>query len=159
MGWNTSVLFRQGVAVDEAVDDLAITEFSGELVDAEQATSTLKPDALYAAESGGWAQVWNPASDLVIGWEPTDSASALVVFFSSVASTYGFTLFTDGEAVRRYVHSEGEVVEDEGEPLPIEAQVTLPSWGPDEDFLWSVITAVTGLAYDKDLRYRVYPVS
>ena len=35
MGWNTSVLFRQGVTADEAVDDLAITDFSGELVGAD----------------------------------------------------------------------------------------------------------------------------
>lgn len=159
MGWNTSVLFRQAVTADEAVDDLAITEFSGELVGAEQATSGLKPDELYAAESHGWAQVWNPAMDLVMSWEPTDQATALVVFFSSVSSTYGFSLFTGGERTRHYVYAEGSVVENEGEPLAVEAEITLPSWGPDEDFLWSVITAVTGLKYDEGLRYRVYPVS
>ena len=159
MGWNTSVLFRQGVTADEAVDDLAITEFSGELVAAEQATSALKPDALYAAESGGWAQVWNPMMDVVMGWEPTDPGGALVVFFSSVSSTYGFTLFTDGERTRHYVYADGAVAEDEGTPLPVEAEIALPSWGPDEDFLWSIITAVTGFRYDEKLEYRVYPLN
>jgi hypothetical protein len=158
MGWNTSVLFRQDVTADEAVDDLAITDFSGELVGADQATSALKPDALYAAESGGWAQVWNPMMDVVMGWEPTDPADALVVFFSSVSSTYGFTLFTNGERTRHYVYADGVAVEDEGTPLPVEAETSLPSWGPDEDFLWSIITAVTGLRYDDKLQYRVYPV-
>jgi hypothetical protein len=157
MGWNTSVLFRQGVSADEAVDDLAITEFGGAVVDAEKATGGSEPNALYAAESGGWVQVWNPAMDLVVGWEPTDTATALTAFFSSVSSTYGFTLFVDGELARRYVYSEGAVVEDEGTPLPAEAEIVLPSWGPDEDFIWSVITAVTGVTYDKDLHYRVYP--
>ncbi|GAA0525634.1 hypothetical protein GCM10010172_02630 [Paractinoplanes ferrugineus] len=158
MGWNTSVLFRQGVTADEAVDDLAITEFSGELVEAGQATGALKPEALYAADPGGWAQVWNPMMDLVMGWEPTDPGTALVVFFSSASSTYGFTLFTDGERIRHYVYADGVAVEDEGTPLPAEAEVPVPSWGPDEDFLWSIITAVTGLRYDAQLRYRVYPV-
>jgi hypothetical protein len=158
MGWNTSVLFRQGVTADEAVDDLAITEFSGELVGAEQATSALKPDALYAAESGGWAQVWNPMMDVVMSWEPTEPATALVVFFSSVSSTYGFTLFTNGERSRHYVYAEGAIVEDEGTPLPVEAEIAVPSWGPDEDYLWSIVTAVTGLRYDEKLQYRVYPV-
>ncbi|MFI5937903.1 hypothetical protein [Actinoplanes sp. NPDC051494] len=140
------------------MDDLAITEFSGELVAAEQATSAHEPEALYAADPGGWAQVWNPMMDLVMGWEPTDRADALVVFFSSVSSTYGFTLFTEGERTRHYVYAEGAVVEDEGTPLPVEAEIALPSWGPDEDFLWSIITAVTGLRYDDKLQYRVYPV-
>jgi hypothetical protein len=158
MGWNTSVLFRQGVAADEAVDDLAITEFSGELVDASQATGSLRPDALYAADAGGWAQVWNPRMDVVMGWEPTDPGNALVVFFSSVSSTYGFTLFKNGEQTRNCVYAEGVAVADMGTPLPVEATIAVPSWGPDEDFLWSIITAVTGLRYDEELRYRVYPV-
>ncbi|AGZ43943.1 hypothetical protein [Actinoplanes friuliensis] len=158
MGWNTSVLFRQGITADEAVDDLAITEFSGETVEAEQATSALKPDALYAAESGGWAQVWNPMMDLVMGWEPTDTATALIAFFSSVSSTYGFSLFTDGERTRHFVYAEGEIVEDEGTPLASEAGIEVPSWGPDENYIWAVITAVTGLTYDESLQYRVYPV-
>ncbi|MFI5495927.1 hypothetical protein [Actinoplanes sp. NPDC051859] len=158
MGWNTSVLFRRDVTVDEAVDDLASTEFSGELVGADEATSALKPDALYAAESDGWVQVWNPMMDVVMGWEPTDPADALVVFFSSVSSTYGFTLFTNGERTRHCVYADGVAVEDEGTPLLVEADIALPSWGPDEDFLWSIITAVTGLRYDEELQYRVYPV-
>ncbi|MBU2667159.1 hypothetical protein KOI35_26990 [Actinoplanes bogorensis] len=158
MGWNTSVLFVRDRTADEAVDELAITEFSGELVEADQATSALKPDALYAADSGGWAQVWNPRMDVVMGWEPTGPADALVVFFSSVSSTYGFSLFTNGERTRYYVFAEGVAVEDEGTPLPVEAEIAVPTWGPDEDFLWSIITAVTGLRYDEDLRYRVYPV-
>ncbi|MBM2623890.1 hypothetical protein JIG36_51220 [Actinoplanes sp. LDG1-06] len=158
MGWNTSVLFVKGVTADEAVDDLAITEFSGELVEADRATSALKPDALYAADPAGWAQVWNPRMDVVMGWEPTGPVDALVVFFSSVSSTYGFSLFTGGERTRHYVYAEGAVVEDEGTPLPVEAEVALPSWGPDEDFLWSIITAVTSLRYDGNVRYRVYPV-
>ncbi|MBV8996083.1 MAG: hypothetical protein JO287_20825, partial [Pseudonocardiales bacterium] len=78
MGWNTSVLFRHDVTADEAVDDLAITDFSGELVGADQATSALKPDALYAAESGGWGQI-----QAVEAFDSTSSANISEGFFQS----------------------------------------------------------------------------
>ncbi|MEU8239054.1 hypothetical protein AB0C07_12470 [Actinoplanes missouriensis] len=100
----------------------------------------------------------DPMMDVVMGWEPTDPADALVVFLSSVSSTYGFTLFRNGERTRHYVYADGVAVEDEGTPLPVESEIALPSWGLDEDFLWSIITAVTGLRYDEKLQYRVYPV-
>ncbi|UWP79018.1 hypothetical protein [Dactylosporangium fulvum] len=83
-------------------------------------------------------------------------AAGLSVVFSSVASTYAFTLFEGGAETRQFVSSEGETVVDEGTPLPVEAGVEIPEWGPDEDFIWAVIEAVTGRGYAADLRYQVY---
>lgn len=156
MGWNTSALYLHGSTAEQAVASLAPAVPTGEWVGPDEATGGLRPDALFAADRDGWAEVWNPAMDLVPVYRPAGPATALAVMFSSVASTYGFTLHA-GHAVRRqYVVSEGEVVADAGEPLPVEASVEVPSWGPDEDFLWAVIAAVTGIRYDETVRYRAY---
>ena len=110
--------------------------------------------ALFAAETGGWAQVWDPSMALVTSCEPP--GDALTVVFSSVASSYAYTLFQDGEVVRELVYVDAVAVVDTGTPLPVEATVKIPSWGPDEDFLWAVIEAVTGTGYSDTLRFQAY---
>ena len=157
MGWNTSALFLHGATAQDAVDSVAAESPTGERAGPDEATTGLAPESLYAAESHGWAQVWNPM--VILEWEPDDAVTALTAYFSSVASTYGFTLYESGEIRRRYVFSEGEVVVDEGEPLPVESTIEVPSWGPDEDFVWAVITAVTGVTYDENLVYQAWALA
>ena len=156
MGWNTTALYLQGASADEAVAALTPADPTGEWVGADEATSAFRPDVVFAGTAGGWAQVWNPGGDLVPLWKPAGAATALTVMFSSVASTYGFTLHEGTSTRRQYVFSEGAVVVDEGAPLPVESAVPIPSWGPDEDFIFSVVTAVTGTAYDETVQYQAY---
>lgn len=157
MGWNTAALYLRDATADEAVAALAGADATADWVSADEATSGAHDGVLFAATAGGWAQAWDPSGRFVFDCAP--DAAALTVCFSSVASTYGFTLFgDDGGVARDFLVSEGETVRDEGEPLPAETRIELPSWGPDEDFVWAVIEAVTGTGYDERLRFRVYRV-
>lgn len=157
MGWNTSALFVQGASAADAVAVLAASatlEPGGRLVGADEATSGRPDGVLFVAEVGGWAQVWDPSMDLAPVCEPP--GDALTVVFSSVTSSYAFTLFTAGEVVRELVYVDGGVVVDNGSPLPVEASVDFPSWGPDEDFIWTVIEAVTGSGYQETQPFQTW---
>jgi hypothetical protein len=155
MGWNTSALFVRGLDPDAAVDLVGSGAFAptGEQVTADEATSG-SAGVLFAASIGGWTQVWDPSMRFILVCEPP--GAALSVMFSSVASTYAFTRFEAGAEVRQWVYSEGEFLVDEGAALPVEAGAQFPEWGPDEDFLWTVIEAETGRGYDPELRFQVY---
>lgn len=156
MGWNTTALFLHGASADEAVAALTPADPTGEWAGPDEATSASRADVLFAGTAGGWAQVWNAGGDLVPMWRPAGPATALIVLFSSVASTYGFTLYEGGDLRRQFVVSEAETVVDDGAALPVESAVQIPSWGPDEDFIWAVVTGVTGTGYDETMRYQAY---
>lgn len=81
---------------------------------------------------------------------------ALWAIFSSVSSSYGFTIYDGGSPVRGILYADAEPVYEVGEPLAVESAVGIPEWGPDEDFVWAVTTEVTGLAYDSDRQFEVY---
>ncbi|MEV4517345.1 hypothetical protein AB0K00_51380 [Dactylosporangium sp. NPDC049525] len=156
MGWNTSALFIQNASTADAVAVLTPTALArdGRLVGVDEATSGLADGVLFAAETGGWAQVWDPSMELALACEPP--GNALTVVFSSVTSSYAFTLFTAGEVVRELVYVDGDPVVDTGTPLPVEASVEFPSWGPDEDFLWTIIEAVTGTGYQETQLFQTW---
>jgi hypothetical protein len=153
MGWNTSALFVKGISAAEAVGMLAAA-VPGDEVGSDEATSGMPAGMLFAAEAAGWAQVWDPSMEFAPACSP--GGDALTVVFSSVASSYAYTRFVAGEAVRELVYVDAVAVVDRGAPLPVEASVEIPSWGPDEDFLWAVIEAVTGTGYDDGLRFRTW---
>lgn len=153
MGWNTSALFVRGLDPDAAVSLLGAFARTPETVSADQATSGALDEVLFASP-GAWTAVWDPSMTLAPVCLPP--GSGLSVIFSSVASTYAFTLVEAGAEVREWVCSEGELAVDEGAPLPVEATVDLPSWGPDEDFLWTVIESVTGRSFNPDEQFQVY---
>jgi hypothetical protein len=155
MGWHTTALYVQGTTAAEAVAVLGPADPTDQWVEPDRASTGPFGDRVYAAEVGGWAQVWHAPFDLITDCDPPGPA-AVVAFFSGVVSTYGFTLFADGAMVRQFVHSEGVTLIDEGQPLAVETAFELPSWGPDEDYIWAVITAVTGTTYDDDVTYRAY---
>ena len=107
----------------------------------------LPGSALYAAQTGRWTQVWDPSMRYAMGIGQAAAADreniaagtrVLAVIFSSVSTTYGFELFDDGVPTRSVVYADGEAVVESGEPLPVESTLALPSWGPDEDFVWSL---------------------
>ncbi|WP_433181399.1 hypothetical protein [Actinoallomurus sp. CA-150999] len=136
---------------------------------ADQAWSFSPSERVYLAETAGWSQMWDPEGRFagkVEGWldrselDTLKGTRALAVLFSSVMSTYAFWLFDDGGLVRHVCYENGQSSNvlggTVGEPLPIEDQVEIPSWGPDEDFLWSVIANVTGLTADIDQRFNAY---
>ncbi|TDD07536.1 hypothetical protein [Nonomuraea diastatica] len=168
MGWNTSALFVRGRSIGEVIGCLPDnTEFlpSGERLSADHAWSHSPAQRLYLAEADGWCQMWDADQRI-----PSDvdnlfktgapwalqGTRALAVLFSSVSSIYGLWLYDDGELVRGLVFHNGEAVVDAGEPLPAEARVDIPAWGPDEDFLWTLINDVTGVTAKVDQTFEVY---
>jgi hypothetical protein len=172
MGWNTTALFVRGRSVDDLVGclpDVVDYVLHDRQSIAEEAWSGSPGERVYLAETAGWTQIWDPEGRIagkVEGWlERGDlgtlkGTQALAVLFSSVMSTYAFWLFDDSGLVRHICYESGVssnvlggIV---GEPLPIEGQVEIPSWGHDEDFVWSVIKNVTGLAADIDQRFIAY---
>lgn len=165
MGWNTSALFVWDRSIDEVVGALPDdAEFapSGERLSADHAWGHSPGQRLYLAEEHGWCQMWDPdqriAPDVDRRFESgvLKGTQALAVLVSSVSSIYGLRFYDDGTLVRGTVLHNGEPVVDVGTPLPVESQVEIPSWGPDEDFLWAAINAVTGLTADVDQLFEVY---
>jgi len=168
MGWNTSALFVRGRSIDEVVgalpDDAAFAP-SGEQLNADSAWSNSPGQRLYLALENGWCQMWDtdqriaPDIDRLLASGALGTLKgtrALAVLFSSVSSIYGLWLYDDGRLVRGIVFHHGEPVVDVGAPLPVESEVEIPSWGPDEDFLWAAIKDVTGLTADIDQLFEVY---
>jgi hypothetical protein len=153
MGWNTSALFVRG---EDALSLLPVsTTATGTTADVYQATtSSGSGDVFYVAQTGEWQQLWDPSMTYVV--DSQLGRNTLSVFFSSVSSSYGFTLVEEGTLVRRAVYADRELVVSEGEPLPIESQIPVPSWGPDEDWVWAIVNDVTGLTYDEDQTFDVH---
>ncbi|GIH08706.1 hypothetical protein Rhe02_67730 [Rhizocola hellebori] len=152
MGWNTSALFARGEDV-LALLPVPVTP-TGATATADEATSGLAEEVVYVSRAEEWQQLWDPS---VIHLADADTGqNSLSVFFFGVSSSYGFILVEDGEVVRRLIYVDGEPSIDEGEPLPIEAEIPHPSWGPDEDWVWAIIKDVTGITYDEDRIFEVY---
>ncbi|GAA2619096.1 hypothetical protein GCM10010411_63450 [Actinomadura fulvescens] len=161
-------MFVRGRSVGEIVGGLPGAgnwRATGERVSGAPASSFSPGGRLYLGEGGGWCHLWDPEQVVPIDVDRLlDQGSlaalkgtrALSLLFSSVSSTYGLWLYDDGALIRNVVYQDGEVVQESGEPLPVETRVELPSWGPDEDFLWSVFQDVTGLGFDLDQRFEVY---
>jgi len=168
MGWNTAAIFVRDRPADEVIASLALSPTRPPTpVTGEQATSGLAGPGLSARTAGGWTEVWDPSmlhlADPAALETPQmhsllGGTDALVVLFSSVASTYGFWLSEDGVPRRSLVSVDGEIVESSGDELDVEQTVEIPSWGRDEDFLWAVIGSVTGQGFDADAAYDSYEV-
>jgi hypothetical protein len=168
MGWNTAAIFVRDRPADEIFTALALSPTGPPTpVTGEQATSGLVGSLLSTRTAGGWTEVWGPSMLLLADPAAVEtpqmrsllgSTDALVVLFSSVASTYGFWLYEHGELRRALVSADGEIVESAGDELDAEGTVEIPSWGRDEDFVWAVIGSVTGQGFDAGAAYDSYEV-
>lgn len=117
MGWNTAAIFVRDRPADEVIASLAFSPTGPPTpVTGEQATSGLAGPGLSARTAGGWAEVWDPSMLHLTDPAVVESqqmrallggTGALVVLFSSVASTYGFWLYEDGELRRGLVSADG----------------------------------------------------
>lgn len=152
MGWNTSALFARGEDV-LALLPVPVTA-TGAVVGMEEATSGLPRGVVFAARDEQWQQLWDPQMRHV--GDALAGRNTLSVFFSSVTSSYGFVLVQDGRLVRQAIYADGELSVGEGEPLPIESQIPIPSWGPDEAWVWAVIEHITGTGYQEEKPFEVY---
>jgi len=168
MGWNTSALFVKDRTADQVLSflpDVFAYEPRGQQVSAEEAMSGSPRGRICLTTSEGWCQLWDPDQrfaprvEAMIGMDGSGilaGTTALAVLFSSVLSTYGFWLFEDGKLIRHAMFDTGKPVAEYGTPLPVEGEVDVPSWGHDEDFIWSVITAVTDSSGELDAMFDIY---
>jgi len=72
-------------------------------------------------------------------------ASLMAVVWSSVTSRYGFRFYENGALVRAVRYDHGEVASEEGDALPEEDDIEIPSWGPDEDWAFTIIERLTAI--------------
>jgi hypothetical protein len=170
MGWNTSALFIFERSTEDLINFLPdVFDYTATAeVDGEQAMSGSPGGRIYVAHNGAWCEMWDPDErfpprvDAMIeqdGERILRHTRALAVLFSSVTSTYGLWLYDDGRLGRHAMYESGDLVASLGEALPIEAELPIPTWGPDEAFLWGVIEHVTRLTYDLDRTYTAYTVT
>ncbi|MFB7867890.1 hypothetical protein [Streptomyces sp. NPDC056069] len=175
MGWNTSALFVRDRSSEDVLGFLPdVLEYTptGEEVAAESAWAGSPGQRLHLSDEGDWCQLWDPDQrfpprvGLRIerdGPGTLQVTQALAVLFSSITSTYALWLYDEGTLVRHISFRDGEPAQVFGavvaDPLPAEVRAEIPSWGPDEDYLWNVIEAVTGLDNDLDQLFTVYDVA
>jgi len=150
MGWNTSALFVEAprqVVLDAIASLAKLTEH--ELHFTEASLGKLAPK-MAIAELEGWTELWDPTFEISLSpaHEPLRRALSLhgrvlAVLWSSVASQYGFWLYERGSLVRAVRYDHGEVADQQGAPLPQEADIELPSWGMDEDWAFTILERIT----------------
>jgi hypothetical protein len=150
MGWNTAALFIESprqVVLEAIASHCKPT--ARELHFTEASLGKLAPE-LAIAEIDGWTELWDPSLELSFlpEQEPlrqslSRQGRVLAVVWSSVASQYGFRLYAHGSLVRAVQYADGNIVDEEGDALPEEADIELPSWGMDEDWAFTIIERLT----------------
>jgi hypothetical protein len=152
MGWNTSIIAVRGRTVAELLKaQLRSYTPTGATVSAEIAsTSHLEAD-LALAEIMGWCVITQPGGALAMNDDMMEDLSlgarSLGFLLSSVASVYGFCLYVGGQERRRILYLNGEVTDELGPALPAEAAIARPSWGYDEDWVFTLLKRLTGIGW------------
>ncbi len=143
MGWKTALTVVRGATVA----DLATAGYTPD-------GTTTSGDEASAAGLGDDLSVVVVGDDLVLIGQGTDSdlpttlhaalgAEVVHALFMSTVDYYTWTVVNDGGR-RTWASGEGEVVVDEGEPLPEESGVHFL----DEDALFAMLSARTGITVD-----------
>lgn len=160
MGWNTSAVFVEHLAVPALVAALpGLSLEARRTLTAYEALSTLHGGDGSVGQAGAWTIVCDPWSRLA----PHDELLAplsrgrrlLAVTLSSVASTYGYAYYAGGATVRRIIYADDAVAAEVGPPLPEERGIARPSWGYDEAYIFTLIERFTGLTW-ADLETPTY---
>jgi hypothetical protein len=136
MGWNTSIIAVRGRTVAELLNaQLGSYAPTGATVSAEIAsTSHLEAD-LALAEILGWCVITQPGEALAMNDDlMADLSLGAVARLSAVER-------------RRILYLNGMVTDELGPALPAEAAITRPSWGYDEDWVFTLLERLTGIGW------------
>jgi hypothetical protein len=163
MGWNTSVLLAEGLTfadMTRVIPDIFL--LTKRTLGWEDASSSTLDRDLALGEVPGWGVLWTPNIRVTLFPEVLEAASskgrALTLVLSSVVNIYGFCLYTGGQERRRLLRdNRHQIVEDEGEPVPEEAQL---SGADDEDTIWQLGQLLSGIPLNgfdtwADVRFTV----
>ena len=162
MGWNTSAFFFENSSTEELLGVLPDIMFYNPLnedVDFETASSAGLGDKLAIGNCKGWSIIWDPQmrvppsmgkflSDNINGIK-LEGRRGFAIVFSSVGSTYAYWLYDGAQCIRKIVFTNGDPAEQEGSPHPDEANAPIPSWGPDENFLFFMTEKITGITFEE----------
>ena len=135
MSWHTSALLIRADHLPGHAFLLGRLGFAGATevgpIDFDAATSVMVLDELEGglgaavAAVGGWVSIWGPflVADPVALADLSRGGSALTLMLEGASGTAGFEWFRNGRLRRRWLVQAGDVIHDEGEPLPEEAEV------------------------------------
>jgi len=163
MAYNTAFLLIAGVTAAEAMalfdaaDMFAPAEAK---VGFEEASSLFLHPNLAVGDVKGWAVLWNANGQILRSDFPaavSRGRRVLTCLLSSGDSRYGFSCFVDGAMRRSIVYKLNKVVDETGTKLSEEIGLTVPRWGPDEDFIFGVMERLTGVSFG-DLQAATYGV-
>jgi hypothetical protein len=94
------------------------------------------------ASVDGWVSIWGPflAADPDAVTRLSRGGAALTLMLEGASGTAGFEWFRDGTLLRRWLVQAGEIIHDEGDPLPEEGE------DPDDDLEGRVLHLLGRLA-------------
>jgi hypothetical protein len=166
MSWHSSGVLIQAKSLPGETFLLGLLGFPGATeigpIDFDTATSIGVLDALEGGlgaavtRVGDWTSIWGPLlvadSDAVS--RLSESGAALTLMLEGASGTAGFEWYRDGALLRQWSVQEGTVIEDEGEPLPEEAEAAT---GDDEGrVLFLLERLVLPLGVLSDALYTLY---
>jgi hypothetical protein len=165
MSWHTTGLL---IKADHSNDypgllqklGLAATE-TGETVSFDEATS-VSNEGVAVATVDGWTALWSCIGMLMVDDDGVvdlaRSADVLQVVLEGASATAGFTWRTGGRTVRDWMRQGGDVVKDEGEPLPEEQSAF--TGADDEQAILRLLESLT-LPYDRleSVEYQMFELS
>lgn len=146
MSWNTVLTFVEGQGAREVLARLPEFSVRRGTISFEEASS-VQNDGLAYAEVSGWAVLCHSLAlaDLELGDRLT-SGRVLTLLLGGAGTVYGFSLSEESERVRELIYADFEAVEESGDPLAEEADVS--GGEHDEDWLFGLMESVTGLTLD-----------
>jgi hypothetical protein len=162
MSWHTNaILIRADLSKDYPAmfDMLGLGGAQpGELVSLEDASSALS-ECVAVGTIEDWTVLWgNMALYMIAEGGVANLAKTADVFqmiLEGASGTAGFTWYTCGGLARDWMRQDGEIIKDEGNPLPEEQNAFADQ--DDEQAVWQLLVALT-LPYEKleAIRYQMY---
>ncbi len=164
MTWNTTALL-----IDAATQSQVLAALPGryqitrEELDFRSATAAaLAPDVAIAQthrrDGPNTVELWDPTGRIAMDESIVERLSVgrrvLVVYGSAMSARYGFRLLHDGALVRTSDWGSGSILNESGEPLPEENEITARPWGHDDASLLCLAELLGFRAPgDRDRRY------
>lgn len=127
MSWHTNAIVIKGdysADYPSLFEKLGLTGANrGGAVSFKEASSTFS-EGVGAATVEGWTGLWGNMALLMISNEAVGEATKDTVAFQMIlegtSDTAGFTLWKNGKVIRQWMRQAGEMVKEEGDPLPEE---------------------------------------
>ena len=158
MGWNTSLVLIEHGGVGD-ISRLGKERWISSETDSvsagtfETASSQKLPENHPAvARIGDWFAVFTTNVDLFMDQDLWTSLSRkrriLSLYMCSVSTFYALGIYSNSKLRRDLRFIDRKKAMDKGTPLAVEVRIPIPSWGPDESYLFAVMEAFTGIAFE-----------